>query len=70
MNNTTKVLVAFAAGAVAGAVAGLLLAPAKGTDTRKKIAETGKKVADSVTDMLGACKKEFAGREYAKSEES
>jgi len=58
MNNTSKILVAFAAGAAAGVAAGLLLAPAKGSDTRKKIVEAGKKVTDAVTGMMGACKKE------------
>jgi gas vesicle protein len=70
MNNTSKLLIVFAAGAVAGAAAGLLLAPAKGEDTRKKIVEAGKKVTNAVTDMLGAYKKETAGNEYVNSEES
>ncbi len=50
MNKNMKVLIAFAAGAIAGAVAGILLAPAKGSDTRKGLAEKGKKFADKVRE--------------------
>lgn len=51
MNRNMKVLLAFAAGALAGAIAGVLLAPAKGSDTRKDLAERGKKFADKVREQ-------------------
>lgn len=51
MNRNLKVLLAFAAGAIAGVVAGVLLAPAKGSDTRKGLAEKGKKFADKVREQ-------------------
>lgn len=43
MNRTGKIITAFAAGAAAGAVLGILFAPGKGRETRKKINEQGKK---------------------------
>jgi gas vesicle protein len=44
MNNSGKILAAVAAGIAAGAVLGILFAPDKGTETRKKIADQGKKL--------------------------
>ncbi|NII27823.1 YtxH domain-containing protein [Pseudoflavitalea sp. X16] len=46
MNNTSKILAAFAIGAAAGAIAGILLAPDKGSETRRKLGEEGKKLAE------------------------
>ncbi|MFN8253110.1 MAG: YtxH domain-containing protein [Ferruginibacter sp.] len=48
MNNTGKIVTALAAGAAAGAIMGILFAPAKGSETRKKIRDAGKKLADDV----------------------
>jgi len=59
MNNTTKILVAFAAGALAGAALGILFAPDKGSETRKKIGEEGKKIADSMKNKFLAGKEKF-----------
>lgn len=39
MNDTGKIILAFAAGALAGAIAGILLAPDKGSETRRKMSE-------------------------------
>ena len=47
MNNISKIVVAVAAGAAAGVVLGILIAPDKGTETRKKINEGSKKLADN-----------------------
>jgi len=58
MNNLSKILIAFGAGAVAGAALGLLFAPDKGTDTRRKISEQGKKIVDNVTDTIGKLKEQ------------
>ena len=41
MNSTSKVLVSFLAGAAIGGALGILLAPDKGSETRRKIVETG-----------------------------
>ena len=43
-----KVLSSVLAGAAAGAILGILFAPDKGTETRRKIAERGSDLADSV----------------------
>ena len=52
--STAKFLFGFIAGAAAGAVAGLLLAPEKGSDTRKLVAEKAKKYkADLEKELSG-----------------
>lgn len=44
MKSSSKFLIGFIAGAAAGAIAGILLAPDKGSETRKKVAEKAKKL--------------------------
>ncbi len=44
--NTKNVIQGFLIGAAAGIVAGLLLAPGSGKDTRKKIADSAKDLSD------------------------
>jgi gas vesicle protein len=60
MNNTAKVLIALAAGAAAGAIMGILFAPAKGEETRENIMKKGKSFADDMAkkfkDLKGDCK--------------
>ncbi|MBL0181943.1 MAG: YtxH domain-containing protein [Chitinophagaceae bacterium] len=53
MKNNSKILVALAAGVAAGAVLGILFAPDKGSDTRKKIVDGGKKITDDVKNKFG-----------------
>lgn len=45
-----NVLLGAIAGLAAGAVLGILFAPDKGTETRKKVSKKGKEVADNVTE--------------------
>lgn len=52
MNSTGKILTAVAAGVAAGAVLGILFAPDKGSETRKKISEQGKKISEGVKDKF------------------
>jgi gas vesicle protein len=46
MNNAGKIFIGFLTGLTAGAITGLLLAPEKGTDTRKLIADRAKTLSD------------------------
>ena len=66
MNNTNKILTALGAGAVAGALLGILFAPDKGSETRKKINGQGKKMVDNVqakfrkgSDKFNGLKEDF-----------
>lgn len=52
MSNYSKIGLAFLAGAAAGAIAGILLAPDKGTETRKKIADKAKDLKETVTEKM------------------
>jgi gas vesicle protein len=52
MNNSSKILAAVVGGIAAGAVLGILFAPDKGSDTRKKINDQGKKIAEGVKEKF------------------
>ena len=47
-----KVLASVLAGAAAGAILGILFAPDKGTETRRKIREAGSDLADNVKNKV------------------
>ena len=57
MNNTTKSIIAFAAGTAVGAALGILFAPEKGEELRKKIADTAKDQLRKAKENF-ECKKE------------
>lgn len=59
MNNTGKILVALSAGVALGAVLGIMFAPDKGSETRRKIKDKGKKLADDVKDKLNKGREKF-----------
>lgn len=46
--SNSKTVLGFLAGAAVGSILGILFAPDKGTETRKKISETGNDVTDSL----------------------
>ena len=54
MSNSQKVISAVLAGAAAGLITGILLAPDKGSETRRKIADTSRKTLDSVKDLANS----------------
>jgi gas vesicle protein len=57
--NSSKVLVGFLVGAAIGGALGILLAPDKGTETRKRILEKGSDLGDSLTDFSDTIKDKF-----------
>ena len=59
MKNTSKILIALGAGVAIGGLLGILFAPAKGSDTRKKISDSGKKLADKFNSRIKAGKQKF-----------
>ena len=50
--STKTALIALAAGAALGAISGILLAPASGKDTRKKIMKKGEELRDQLADLV------------------
>jgi len=59
MNNTSKILLGFIAGAAIGGALGILLAPDKGSETRRRIAERGSEIGDSIVDFGESVKEKF-----------
>jgi gas vesicle protein len=61
----TKTLLGFLAGAAVGALAGILLAPDKGSETRKKISkktgDVGDSLKNSFNDFVDGIKETYAG---------
>jgi hypothetical protein len=53
MGNVTPTVIAFAAGAVAGAVTALLLAPQTGAETRRAIGDLYDQAKEGITDFTG-----------------
>lgn len=52
MNTSAKILGGFLAGAALGAVAGILLAPDSGANTRMKVVDESKRLTDKLTDSI------------------
>jgi gas vesicle protein len=62
--STSKILLGFVAGAAVGAALGILFAPDKGTETRRKISEQGNDLADNLkgkfSDLVDGVKDKFS----------
>ncbi len=59
MNNSSKVLITFIGGAVVGAALGILFAPDKGSNTRKRIAKSAADLKDELADTASEKYQEF-----------
>jgi gas vesicle protein len=68
MNTLAKIAIAAGAGLVAGGVLGVLFAPDKGENTRKKIADSGKKLTDTVKEKMSSLKVNIRGKADAVKE--
>jgi gas vesicle protein len=62
--STSKILLGFVAGAAVGAALGILFAPDKGAETRRKISEQGNDLADNLkgkfSDLVDGVKEKFS----------
>jgi gas vesicle protein len=59
MKTSSKFLLTFGAGAAIGAVLGVLFAPAKGSETREKIQDAGKKLNHNIKDVVARRKEQI-----------
>lgn len=59
MKTSGKILAAVAAGIAAGAVLGILFAPDKGTETRRKINDQGRKFAEGAKEKFRKGREKF-----------
>lgn len=80
MDTKGKMILGFLAGAAAGAIIGVLMAPDKGTETRKKIVESGADLTDEwkekfdtflagLNEKIKPVKEEWLEREKSGSKE-
>ena len=59
MTTTTKVILGLVGAAALGVTVGLLIAPEKGTDMRKKVGDTASDWAGRLSDLFSSAKDEF-----------
>jgi len=57
--NSGKIITAFVVGAAVGAALGILFAPDKGSETRKKINDEGKKMSDAIKNKFNEMKEKM-----------
>jgi gas vesicle protein len=60
--NTSKVVLGILGGLAVGAIAGILLAPDKGSNTRKKILDSGKGYMDDLKGKFDDLSKEVSNK--------
>jgi gas vesicle protein len=69
MNSTGKVLLAIIGAAAAGAVIGMLVAPEKGSDLRKRISDTTGDWASQLSQLLATGKEQLQNLKNTTSSE-
>ena len=62
MTSNTKIILGLFAAAAAGAAVGIILAPEKGSELRRKIRETVEEWADDVSELLAVGQEEIKER--------
>ncbi len=68
MDSRSKFML-FAAGAAVGAIAGILLAPEKGSEIRERVSKRSRSIADSFMDLYGTVSDRFASSKNGNSME-
>jgi gas vesicle protein len=63
MKLSVKIFSALAVGIATGAMIGILFAPDKGSETRRKMSERGKKVANDISEKLESFKESCNNKE-------
>ena len=61
MSNPNKIILGLIGAAALGVVAGILLAPDKGGDVRKKIADSANDIASRIGEWISSGKENIAG---------
>jgi gas vesicle protein len=69
MNTTAKVLSGFLAGAAIGTITGILIAPDKGSNTRKKLQDESKQLSDDISHTLYALTHPYKDRDKNRERE-
>lgn len=69
MSNGGKVLIGVLAGAAAGVVTGVLIAPASGKETRETITDKSEELLEGVKDLINKEKEKVGGKSSSKTGE-
>ena len=70
MNSTGKVLLAIIGAAAAGAIIGMLMAPEKGSDLRKKLSDTAGDWSSQLSELLAQGKAQLDNLKQTASNEA
>jgi gas vesicle protein len=70
MNTTSKIVLGLMGAAAVGALIGILVAPEKGSDLRKKISSGAGDVADEIGKILRAGKEELSNLKNSVTKEA